>query len=536
MENRVKSDDWYARQPVSRGEKPMREFNIFGPVYPELHYHVDRVAAKAALRTRIAKGRYLTLNAARQTGKTTIFREVIDELAATGEYFGILLDFEGLADFSKEYFYEELGYALNKWRTLAQPAAPEPAPMRHHGDFVRWLRACVQILGKKGVLIIDEFDAVATELIEPILSLFRGMYLEKGRLPNNCIHSVVLVGVRNLPSLLEGAQSPFNIADQFTIPYFSADEIAELFAQYTAETGQTLEPAVLAGIFQETEGQPFLVNRLGQLLTEEIVPDRSQPVTSKALHYALARLNSENNTHFYSIASKAAPYRELLLPLLLYNQQRTDFLDPTTQELIMYGVLRVVEDAQQLQYARIGNPIYRKMLLQRFAPLPESVPLNGAIIHRYLNNGLLDFDRLLDHFKAFMQEHGVRLLKSKKSERPLEISGQYLLFSYLTAALNTIQGYVTIEAVSSAGEIDILAFHGDQRFIVETKIWYDRAKYEEGKAQLVRYLQAASLHKGYLVIFDEHLANNPILTDQSETFEITVDEKVLRIYLVGVEV
>jgi hypothetical protein len=48
----------------------MREFNIFGPVYPNIHYHVDRVAVKAELRARVVKGRYLTLNAARQTGKT----------------------------------------------------------------------------------------------------------------------------------------------------------------------------------------------------------------------------------------------------------------------------------------------------------------------------------------------------------------------------------------------------------------------------------------------------------------------------------
>ena len=135
-----------------------------------------------------------------------------------------------------------------------------------------------------------------------------------------------------------------------------------------------------------------------------------------------------------------------------------------------------------------------------------------------------------------MTEHGVRLLKSAKTGRPLEISGQYLLLSYLTAALDTIQGYVTLESVSSAGEIDIMAFYRSQRFIVETKIWYDMARYEAGKVQLLRYLTAAGLHKGYLVIFDEQLDQNPLLADQSERFEVTVDEKVLRIYLVGVEV
>ena len=514
----------------------MREFNTLGPVYPERHYHVNRLAVKTELRVLIAKGRYITLNAARQTGKTTLFREVIEELEAGGEYFGILLDFEALADFNKAHFYEELVYVLNRWRELYQSTAPEPTPMRHHGDFVRWLRACARLFGKKTVLIIDEFDAISPEIMEPLLSLFRGMYLEKYEPRGDSLHSMILVGVRNLPSLLGGTQSPFNIAEQFTIPYFSAAEVAELFTEYTAETGQPIEPEVIVGIVDETEGQPFLVNRLGQILTQEVVPERERPIKEADLNYALARLVGENNSHFYSMLSKATPHRQRLLPMLFYNQSRTDFLDDGTQELIMYGVLRVVEDENSLRYARLGNPIYRKMLLLRFATPPEPLPIDGGLVHRYLVDGLLNFDALLDHFRAFMTEHGVRLLKSAKTGRPLEISGQYLLLSYLTAALDTIQGYVTLESVSSAGEIDIMAFYRSQRFIVETKIWYDMARYEAGKVQLLRYLTAAGLHKGYLVIFDEQLDQNPLLADQSERVEVTVDEKVLRIYWVGVEV
>jgi len=84
--------------------------------------------------------------------------------------------------------------------------------------------------------------------------------------------------------------------------------------------------------------------------------------------------------------------------------------------------------------------------------------------------------------------------------------------------------------------MDILAFYRDQRFIVEAKIWYDNTSYQKGKAQLVRYLQAADLSKGYLVIFDEKLEENPLLADHRETFEVTLNAKVLRIYLVGVAV
>jgi hypothetical protein len=350
------------------------------------------------------------------------------------------------------------------------------------------------------------------------------------------LHSLVLVGVRNIPALLGGTQSPFNIADQFTVPYFAPEEVADLLEQHSAETGQSFSPDVVAAITRETEGQPFLVNRLGQLLTQKIVPDRSQPITADYIDYALASLITENNTHFSSILSKATPHRSQLLPVLFYDERRINFLDPVTQELIMYGVFRVVEDEYRLRYARLGNPVYRKMLLLRLATSHDLFPLNGAIINRHIVNDMLNFDGVLDSFKAFMEEHGVRLLRSEATGRPLEISGQYLLLSYLSVVFNSVGGYVTIESLSSAGEMDILAFYRAQRFIVETKIRYGGASFEQGKEQLVGYLQAASLPKGYLVVFDEKVEANPILLESGPVFEVAESDKTLRVYLVGIKV
>jgi AAA-like domain len=361
----------------------MREFNIFGPVYPQLHYHVDRVAVKADLRERIDRGRYLTLNAARQTGKTTIFREVIAEAEASGEYFGILLDFELLAALTKREFYAELGNLLALWRQRAYPLAPDPTPMHNHVQFVHWLRTCVQALGKKGVLIIDEFDAVNVRIIEPLLSFWRGMYLDRHQPDSYALHCVMLVGVRNLPALLKGTQSPFNIADQFTVPYFTPAEVADLLTQHTTETGQAFEARAIQNIISESEGQPFLVNRLGQLLTQEMVIDRSQPITPKAVEEAVARLVNENNTHFYSITSKALPHRQLLLPMLFYDETRANLREAAVAELLMYGVLRVIEDEAGVRLARVANPIYRKILILTFAPTVDAPIESGRIRHQH---------------------------------------------------------------------------------------------------------------------------------------------------------
>ena len=516
----------------------MREFNTFGPVNPQQHYHVDRVAVKAALRAKVEKGRYITLNAGRQTGKTTLFREIIADLEVTSDYFGILLNFEQLSNFTPARFYERLGEILREWQERYANGGPTPTPMRDQGDLIDWLEATAAYLQKHCVLIVDEFDSVAVEIAVPILSQLRGMYLQRDDPAVRILHSVILVGVRTIPSLLGGTQSPFNIADQFTVPYFTTAEIADLLQQHTAETGQPFDQAAVAGIINETEGQPFLVNRLGQLLTQDLVPDRARSIAPADLDYALARLVNENNTHFASIRSKATMHKDAVLTALFNPARYYDFQDEVTQDLVMYGVFRVLRDEQGIDYARIANPIYRKMLVKAFAPSHDLIrrATNGGFQHRYLVDGLLHFDLLLDHFKAFMEEHGVRLLQSEKTLRPLEISGQYLLLSYLTAALQTIGGHVTIESMSSGGEIDLLAFYRGQRFIIETKIWYGDARYEQAKAQLLTYLRAANLDKGYLIIFDERMETNTLLAAAGDRFTLTLEGKTLCVYLIGVTV
>jgi hypothetical protein len=54
----------------------------------------------------------------------------------------------------------------------------------------------------------------------------------------------------------------------------------------------------------------------------------------------------------------------------------------------------------------VANPVYRKVLLLTFAPVLTSVPENGLIRSRYVVNGTLNFDGLVDSFKAFVEEHG----------------------------------------------------------------------------------------------------------------------------------
>lgn len=518
-----------------------REFNIFGPVYPDIHYHVDRTEVKEAIHEKIENGRYFTLNAARQTGKTTIFREVIAELEETGDYFGILLSFESLRGYNRADFYEQLGLMLSKrnlpvlQKMIGDAKLPSPTGMKHHGDFLDWLRQVSAFINRRGLLMIDEFDAAGAELAEPMLGAFRDMYLNRHDPSGHALHSIVLVGVRNIPALLGGTQSPFNIADQYEVPYFTYAETATLLNQHTAETGQPFAKATIDEIYRESQGQPFLVNRLAQILTLDIVPDRTQPILPRHMDPAMVNLLAENNTHFASITSKAMPHRARLLPILFYDEKRSNFREPVTQELLMYGILRKIREGDILT-AAIANPIYRKMLILTFSPsngdVPTDSPVHGSFRHRYIIDGVLNMDGLMDSFKRMMEEHGVQLLRSKQTYRPLEIGGQYLLLSYLTAALDSIGGYVALESINSAGEMDLVVVYQGTRFIIETKVWYGKQRFTNGQVQLVGYLNAASLDKGYIVLFSEHDVAAELDRPDNQPFEVDLQGRTLRHYLI----
>ena len=188
------------------------------------------------------------------------------------------------------------------------------------------------------------------------------------------------------------------------------------------------------------------------------------------------------------------------------------------------------ERKNNILVASIANPIYRKVLILTFSPTNGDVPVSGSFRHRYLIDGILNMDGLMDRFKLMMEEQGIQLLRSKKTYRPLEIGGQYLLLSYLTAALDSIGGHVVLETINSAGEMDLVVIYQDARFIIETKVWYGKKRFTDGQLQLAHYVIAANLDKGYIVLFSEQDVSTQLEREDNEPFEIELEEKTLRNY------
>ena len=62
----------------------MREFNTTGPCNPALHYTVMREALIEVGKEKVNKGKFFTIFAPRQSGKTTYFQLLLERLNNEG--------------------------------------------------------------------------------------------------------------------------------------------------------------------------------------------------------------------------------------------------------------------------------------------------------------------------------------------------------------------------------------------------------------------------------------------------------------------
>ena len=366
----------------------MRTFGTQGPVNPEANYVVSRSEELADFIDRVKKGKYIVLFAPRQTGKTTFFRAAMDALTAK-EYFPIQLNFEAYVDLTSAAFY---GYLhMDVCRAIEsvfqrRDSAPSEDLTRFltnveitdHASMRNFFQQLTGFLThrddrQKVVLIIDEFDAIPPEAVRGFLHSLRYIYLDD--LNPRCPYSVGIVGVKNITQLnYDRSISPFNIQDEFHLPNFTLAQVQELLEQYTNERGQAFAPEVITAIHKQTAGQPFLVNRCAQILTEELDIPKAEPITmvhfSKA-HRQLLRERNTNIEHLLTNIRRDRRFESLLMRIMSCKIGLPFNIDnEIMNELVTYGV--IVKGTNRM--CEIANPIYQHHIWQSIKPLPSRPP------------------------------------------------------------------------------------------------------------------------------------------------------------------
>ena len=518
----------------------MRRFGTEGRLYPEDNYIVSRTTETADFIDRVKQGKYIVLFAPRQTGKTTFFQLALDTLTSTDlTYFPIQLNFEEYEDYVPADFYthcyqdirQEIEAVFQKREEVLSETLRQfldTVEIDDHVSIRRFFEGLASFLkNQKVVLIIDEFDGIPQGAVKGFLRSLRRIYLS-GRA--RCPHSVGIIGIKNIIQLdYDRSISPFNIQQEFHLPNFTLEQVQELLMQYTDEVGQAFAPEVITAIHKQTAGQPVLVNRFAQILTEELEIPKTEPITMEHWATAHAQLLHTRNTNIEHLTTniRKDPRFEKILMRITASDDGVPFNidDDNISELATYGVISKGTDGM----CEIANPIYLYRILQAFKPLvngleQEYFPEN----YDYLTPiGQIELTALLDNFRDFIARAGFRILQVP--DTPQESVGRHLLLAYIDEFVRRIGGVMYIEAQTGRGRMDIILIYNNQKYIIETKVWRGMQRYQAGKQQLAAYLKLEGATEGYYVVFDHRKEAEPRV--ETETF---AENLTIRSYVIPV--
>ncbi len=491
--------------------KPRRFFEDSGVVDARSAYHVELenvVNTKGQdIKTMVDLGRYFSIFAPRQSGKTTFFRDFCARLSQDPTYIPVLLSFQDYRSLQSSRFYAQLQTSLREQLVQRLSASNCPQFDALKSFLKTWnipdhiaFRELFETLNrmiqqKKIVVFIDEFDGIPRAELENFLTTLRELYQKyKGR-DDKALYSVGLVGIRNIAKLIVGGVSPFNIADQVRLPAFSQKNVRDLFSQHTEETNQPFAEGAVEKIHAQTAGQPWLVNRLGTILTVDVKPKTAAPVVEADVDAAVELLMKERNSHFDNLLEKARQHKETFVQIVFdgvdYNPDHED-----QSYLEQYGLIR-----EQADKVRPANPIYQQRFLKAFFRQADAVAdvAHGAY---YTADGFLDMFAVLADFEEYIMRIGVNAFAQGK---PYEKTGQFLLTAWLYPFAEGGRGELRHELSSGLGRMDILLTYRGRKYILETKI--NRSSLSRTTDLAVdqvfnKYLATEQADEGYVVVFD----------------------------------
>jgi len=495
----------------------MRTFCTEGPVDPKLNYYVPRTALVAEGLKKVEQWRYFTIFAPRQSGKTTYFQFLIEAIKREKpDWLPLWVSFESFGNLSEEDFLTLFYRQIEDFFHSTFEREKNVATLEL---YFRKINTDIQ---RETVLIVDEVEGLKnSRLLNQWLHLIRSLYHRKEK---TGLRSVILTGVSNITGIIQDTASPFNIADQIQVPYFTREEVYDLLAQHERETGQLFENPVKEGIYEQTLGQPGLVNALARDLVEKKCPN-GEVVGMDAFYLTIdhfTRIYIDKNIS--NIVSKAKQHTELMKEILFGKEVPFNNYDETIKFLYVNGV---IDDCDGT--CCIPIPLYKKALYTCFKPL-----FNGEKEHfkspietykKYVDErGLLDVTKLLWRYIAYVKNRGNIIFSQGKASEGVY---HYNLDAFFSTYAEFADAKCFVETPLGGGRVDLLLLQAGKTDIIEIKR-YDADQYEKSQVQLKAYLDRSGLSEGHLVMFSEY--------HEAEGYEkVECEGKTLHLWIIPVK-
>ncbi|MBK9262458.1 MAG: AAA-like domain-containing protein [Polyangiaceae bacterium] len=485
-------------------------FNTTGPCFPDEHYMLPPERRLGRVMELIDDGRYFTLHAGRQMGKTTSAQRLTEYYNQGNKYRAMWVDLQTARDNPNPK--EAFTTVLNKLDYSVKVQLPDigipSARDRFIEDPATAVLMYLQDLSTRSprplVAFFDETDCLVGATVVSFLTQLRDGYLSRRETPFP--HSIVLVGQRNVRDYVMsqqeriavtwlGSASPFNItAEATSIGPFTEAEVGELLSQHTTKTGQRFEPDAIKRIYELSQGHPWLVNALADQIAERDVRDRNVAITADHVYAAKETIILERRTHIDSLIHKLRDprVRKILDPMLAGEMTGDDVLDDDLAYVLGLGIVRVVRGKVE-----IANPIYREVIPRALTYMRQlQIPAETATFVRA--DGSLDMPKLMAEWQMFWREDGHI---SAEGFGYRESGPHLMLMAFLQRVVNG-GGRVEREYGLGRGALDLLIEWRDARHAIEVKLRRDTVTEERALAQTASYLDKLGLDEGWLVLFD----------------------------------
>ncbi len=498
----------------------MREFNVTGSCNKREHYMVDISNKLEKIKVLVDKGKYFTINRARQYGKTTTIEFLTERLKE--EYIVLRTTFEGLSDV---IFESDMNFNKNFIDTITQILERQKiendiiekwkdkedcSTLKLLGDKITSL---CEIVTKPVVLIVDEVDKSSNhKLFLDFLGMLRAKYLMRHTEPT--FYSVILAGVHDIKTIRYSGSnqnsknnsfddnarkidSPWNIAADFDIDMsFNPVEISSMLCEYEDDHHTVMDIIEISNeIYKYTSGYPFLVSRICQKIDEKL----NKNWTIEGVGGAVKLILKEDNTLFDDMFKNIENTSELknIVTNILIGGRRYGF-DSANFAIKMgltYGILKDEDNVVKISNSIFETRIYNYLISVRETS-KKAIPV-GRFIDDVVEDGKLNIETMMQKFAQFMKQE-----YRKDDERFKEVNGRLLFLSFLIPIINGVGFYFVDPKTRNDKRMDIILTYGNEKFVFELKIWYGDKKHELAYKQLADYLSIQGMNTGYLLTFD----------------------------------
>jgi hypothetical protein len=322
--------------------------------------------------------------------------------------------------------------------------------------------------------------------------------------------------VSNIVGVVQDNASPFNIADNLNIPYFTDEETFELLAQHETETGQLFAPIVKSNISKITANQPGLVNGFAAQLIQ-YQPNKEMLDVNDYLWVEDQYLKKNIDKNIANIINRSSKYRTFM-ERLLFTEARVPFqiYKEHIKELFVNGI--IISDDKG--YVSFRVPLYKKCLHDAFYPYlngeENRIQKNIDIDEYFLENGLLNMRKVIEKYKEYARMRGFRFFLDRDEKgKVVSIQEAALMYSfetYISAFLGVVGGSSYIEPHVNLGVADMVIEINGQKAVVESKVYHNITQFKNGKNQTAYYAARMGLTEGtYLVFVDSEVTHRLVL-------------------------